>query len=244
MHDYNERYRRQMMMKDFTPEKQEKLKNASVFVGGIGGLGGATAAYLACAGIGRMVISHYGNLTETNMNRQLLMDISRVGEPRVDIAYENLMKINPDMKLEMHNVRLDEAKAKELIAGCDIAMSARPNFPERLAMNKACVDLNIPMVEAAMDDMFGYLFTVVPHETACLACNMPENDKDWQEFGFGVLGAVSGTIGCLAAVEMIKIITGHGEPLNGRMMHIDFMKMRTVMPRLKRNPACPVCSHK
>lgn len=244
MPDYNERYRRQMMMKDFTPEKQEMLKKASVFVGGIGGLGGATAAYLACAGIGRMVISHYGNLTETNMNRQLLMDINRVGEPRVDIAYENLMKINPEMKLEMYNVRLDEEKAKELISGCNIAMSARPNFPERLAMNKACVDMNVPMVEAAMDDMYGYLFTVIPHETACLACNMPENDKDWKELGFGVLGAVSGTIGCLAAVEMIKIITGHGEPLNGRMMHIDFMKMRTVMPKLKRNPDCPVCSHK
>lgn len=244
MHDYNERYRRQMMMKDFTPEKQEKLKNASVFVGGIGGLGGATAAYLASAGIGRLVISHYGNLTETNMNRQLLMDINRVGEPRVDIAYENLMKINPDMKLEMHNVRLKDENTPELIKDCDIAMSARPNFPERLSLNKACVDKGIPMIEAAMDDMNGYLFTVMPHETPCLACNMPADDKDWKELGFGVLGAVSGTIGCLAAVEIIKILTGHGEPLNGRMMFIDFMKMRTVMPKLNRNPQCPVCSHK
>lgn len=241
MPDYFKRYKRQMMLKDFGQEKQEKLKNASVFIGGIGGLGGATAAYMASAGIGRMVITHAGNLTETNMNRQLLMDISRIGEPRVDIARENLLKINPDMRLEMHNVRLTDDNAKELIKGCDVAVSARPNFPERMAMNKACVELGVPMIEAAMDDMRGYFFTIFPHETACLACYIKEEVKDWEEMGFGVLGSVSGVIGSLAAVEAVKIITGLGTPLKGRMMHIDFNKMRTITPELKKDPHCPVC---
>lgn len=241
MSDYNERYKRQIMMAGFGPEKQEILKRSSVFIGGIGGLGGATAAYLAAAGIGRMVISHYGNLTQSNMNRQLLMDVNRVGEPRVDVAYENFMKINPDMKLEMHNVRLNDENSHDIISGCDIAVSARPNFPERLAMNKACVKLGIPMIEAAMDDMGGYWFTVFPRETACLACLVKDGVDGWQELGFGVLGAVSGTIGSLAAVEAVKILTGHGWPLKGKMMHIDFNSMRTITPALKKDESCPVC---
>lgn len=244
MHDYNERYKRQIMLKDFGIEKQDILKKSSVFIGGIGGLGGATAAYLASAGIGRLVISHYGNLTESNMNRQLLMDINRVGEPRIDVAVENFMRLNPDLKLEMHNVRLDDENTADLIRGCDVAISARPNFPERFAMNKACVDLGIPMIEAAMDDMRGYYFNIFPHETACLNCIINGEVKDWQELGFGVLGAVSGTIGSLAAVEAVKIITNHGKPLREKMMHIDFMNMRTITPTLRKDPNCPVCGAK
>ncbi|ADD67888.1 UBA/THIF-type NAD/FAD binding protein [Denitrovibrio acetiphilus DSM 12809] len=244
MHDYYERYKRQIMLKDFGREKQDILKNSSVFIGGIGGLGGATAAYLASAGIGRMVISHYGNLTESNMNRQHLMDVNRIGEPRIDIAVENILKINPDIELEMHNIRLNENKAEKFIEGCDVAVSARPNFPERMAMNNACVKLGVPMIEAAMDDMVGYYFNIFPHETACLRCFVSEDVPDWKELGFGVLGAVSGTIGSLAAVEAVKIITKHGTPLKGKMMHIDFNTMRTITPKLKRNPDCPVCGRR
>lgn len=241
MTDYFNRYKRQIILKGFGKEKQEILKNSSVFIGGIGGLGGAAAAYLAAAGIGRMVITHYGNLTETNMNRQLLMDINRIGEPRIDIAYENILKINPDIKLEMHNVRLDDSNALELIKTCNLALSARPNFPERLAMNDACVKLCIPMIEAAMDDMSGYYFNIFPRETPCLRCLFTD-DKNWQELGFGVLGAVSGTIGSLAAVEAVKILTDFGKPLRNRMMHIDFSNMRTIQVNLKKNPQCPCCS--
>jgi len=242
MSDYYERYKRQIMMKEFGREKQDILKNSSVFIGGIGGLGGATAVYLASAGIGKMVIAHFGNLTESNMNRQHLMDINRVGEPRIDIAGENILRINPDIELEMHNVRLDDSNSAELINGCSLAVSARPNFPERMAMNKACVKLGIPMIEAAMDDMSGYFFNIFPGKTACLACYIQKDVEDWEELGFGVLGAVSGTIGSLAAVEAVKILTGHGKPLTGRMMHIDFAAMRTITPELRINPDCPVCS--
>jgi molybdopterin/thiamine biosynthesis adenylyltransferase len=241
MQNYYERYKRQIMLKDFGRHKQDILRRSSVFIGGIGGLGGASAAYLASAGVGQMVIAHFGNLTESNMNRQHLMDVSRVGEPRVDIAPEQILRINPDIKLKMHNVRLTDENAYELIKGCDIAVSARPNFPERLAMNKACVQLGIPMIEAAMDDMEGYFFTVFPYETACLQCMITHEVRHWEELGFGVLGAVSGTVGSLAAVEAVKILTGFGTPLKHKMMHIDFARMRTITPKLKRNPQCKVC---
>ena len=134
--------------------------------------------------------------------------------------------------------------AEELIKGCGVAISARPNFPERVAMNNACVKLGVPMIEAAMDDMTGYYFNIFPGETACLRCFVKEEVEDWEELGFGVLGAVSGTIGSLAAVEAVKILTGHGKPLKGKMMHIDFNTMRTITPTLKKNPDCPVCGGK
>jgi molybdopterin/thiamine biosynthesis adenylyltransferase len=172
------------------------------------------------------------------------MDINKVGQPRVEIAVENILKINPDIKLEMHNVRLNEENAEELIRECGVAVSARPNFPERVAMNNACVKLGVPMIEAAMDDMTGYLFNIFPHETACLRCFVKEEVEGWEELGFGVLGAVSGTIGSLAAVEAVKILTGHGKPLKGKMMHMDFNTMRTITPTLKKNPDCPVCGGK
>ncbi|WP_051321669.1 HesA/MoeB/ThiF family protein [Chrysiogenes arsenatis] len=241
MDTYFERYARQMMMPDFTREKQQKLREATVFLGGIGGLGGAAAQCLAVAGIGKLILAHYGNLTETNMNRQTLMEYGRIGQPRVEIAVDRLRQLSPDLEVVTHNVRLNDQNTVEMVCGANIAISSRPNFPERMALNNACLALGIPMVEAAMDDMSGYLFTVQPRITACLGCMVPPQHDDWDEMGFGVLGAVSNTIGCLAAVEAIKQITGHGETLDGKMMHIDFLRMRTITPALRRNPECVVC---
>jgi molybdopterin/thiamine biosynthesis adenylyltransferase len=179
------------------------------------------------------------------MNRQTLMDCAQIGSPRIDVAKENLIKLNPDMELELYNERLEPENIRSLIKDADIAVSARPNFPERLTLNEACVKKGIPMIEAAMDDMSGYLFTVNPGESACLAC-LVENDnpEGWKELGFGVLGAVSGTIGCLAAVEAVKVLTGYGEPLGSRMYHLDMLTMRSITPELKRNPHCRVCGNK
>lgn len=241
MENYFRRYKRQMIIENFGEEAQLRLKNACVFIGGIGGLGGTAAAYLAMAGIGKLVIAHSGNLTETNMNRQILMDCARIGEPRVDIAAEAFRKLNPDMETEMHNVRLLPGNTAGLIKGCQAAVSARPTFYERKNLNRACVQQNIPMIEAAMDGMTGYLFTVNPGKTACLDCMVEKDVDDWQEFGFGVLGAVSGTIGCLAAIEAIKLITGFGEPLGSRMFYMDMTDNRTRHVELKRNPECRTC---
>lgn len=241
MESYFRRYKRQMIMDNFGEEAQLKLKNSSVFIGGIGGLGGTTAAYLAMAGIGKLVIAHSGNLTETNMNRQILMDCGRIGEPRVEIAVDAFKKLNPDMELEMHNVRLLPENTAELIKGCQVAVSARPTFYERKNLNRACVQENIPMIEAAMDGMTAYMFTVNPHKTACLDCMVEKDVNDWEEFGFSVLGAVSGTIGCLSAIEAVKIITGFGEPLGSKMFYMDMSDYRTKHIELKRNPDCKTC---
>lgn len=205
-----ERYRRQLMLGGFTEGHQRILKDSTVLVAGIGGLGGTAALYLAVAGIGKMIFAHYGNLTLSNMNRQVLMKHDWIGKRRVTQAMQSILEINPDVEVEVHNERTTRDNVAGLVENADIALSARPNFEERRVLNSACIEKDIPMVEAAMNGMEGYLFNVLPGRTACLECVYPEDNPWWEELGFPVLGAVSGMLGCLMAIETIKILTGNG----------------------------------
>lgn len=236
-----ERCRRQLMLPGFKAVHQSRLKDATAFVAGVGGLGGTAALYLATAGVGRLVLAHAGTLSLSNMNRQVLMRHEGIGRSRVDQAKRTLEEINPDVAVEVHDQRITEENLGPLLAGADIALSARPNFTERRALNKACIERNLSLVEAAMNGMEGYLFNIFPGETACLSCVYPEADPGWEERGFPVLGAVSGALGCLMAVEAIKILCSYGVPLRNEMLlydttQMDFRKVRTL-----RDQACPVC---
>jgi molybdopterin/thiamine biosynthesis adenylyltransferase len=157
-----ERYRRQMMLGGFAEEHQQRLKDSTAFIAGIGGLGGTAALYLAVAGIGRLVLVHAGNLTLSNMNRQVLMRHDRIGTSRVVQAEKTLREINPDVEIEVHDERVTETQVDRLLAGAQIALSARPNYHERRALNAVCVHRQVPMVEAAMNGMEGYHPTSFP----------------------------------------------------------------------------------
>jgi len=128
-----------------------------------------------------------------------------------------------------------------LIRGTQIAMSARPNFSERRVMNQACVENRIPMVEAAMNGMEGYLFNVVPGESSCIHCVYAEDDPSWEEMGFPVLGAVSGMLGCLMALEAIKLLSGYGKPLYSEMLLFNTVDMDFRKVKVPRNEQCEVC---
>jgi molybdopterin/thiamine biosynthesis adenylyltransferase len=237
-----ERYRRQLMLPGFTMAHQERLKASTAFVAGIGGLGGTAALYLAAAGIGKLVLAHAGNLTLSNMNRQVLMKHDWVGRSRVIQAGRTIEEINPDVAVEVHDRRMADDNISLFLDGSDIALSARPNFSERSALNRTCIRQAIPMVEGAMNGMEGYLFNVIPGETACLSCVYPEANPEWEELGFPVLGAVSGALGCLMAIEAIKLLTGYGTPLLGEMLVYDTMGMDFRKLRTRRDPSCTVCS--
>jgi molybdopterin/thiamine biosynthesis adenylyltransferase len=170
-----ERYKRQLMLEGFTTRHQKRLKDSSALVAGVGGLGGTAALYLAVAGIGRIILVHAGNLTLSNMNRQILMKDSHIGKRRVDQARHTIRGINPAVDIEVFDERLSGSNAAKLVGTAQIALSARPNFNERRILNKACVDKGIPMVEAAMSGMEGYLFNVVPGVTSCVHCVFPED---------------------------------------------------------------------
>ena len=236
-----ERYRRQLMLQGFTPDHQRRLGNSTALVAGVGGLGGTAALYLAAAGIGRMILAHAGDLTLSNMNRQVLMKHREIGKSRVVQAKRTLQEMNPAVEIETIDARISEGNAALLIRSAQIALSARPNFTERRALNKACVEKGIPLVEAAMNGMEGYLFNVLPGVAPCIHCVYPEDDPAWEEMGFPVLGAVSGMLGCMMALEAIKLLTGYGKPLMGKMLVFNTIDMEFKKLNIFRNGNCEIC---
>jgi molybdopterin/thiamine biosynthesis adenylyltransferase len=235
-----ERYRRQLMLPGFNDGHQERLKNSSALVAGVGGLGGTAALYLAAAGIGRLVLVHAGAVTVSNMNRQILMK-SRIGKCRVVQAKETIREMNPDVEIDIFDERITDRNAAILAASAQIALSARPNFEERRVLNKACIEKGIPMVEAAMNGMEGYLFNVIPRVASCVHCVYPEDDPSWKELEFPVLGAVSGMLGCIMALETIKLLTGYGKPLLSEMLIFNTLDMDFRKVKIPRDEHCEVC---
>jgi molybdopterin/thiamine biosynthesis adenylyltransferase len=239
-HADRERYRRQLMLPGFTESHQKRLKNSSVLVAGVGGLGGTAALYLAAAGIGRLVLAHAGAVTLSNMNRQILMK-NRIGKSRVVQAKKTIQEMNPDTVIDVIDERTTERNAASLINSVQLALSARPNFEERRTLNKACIEKGIPMVEAAMNGMEGYIFNVIPRVASCVHCVYPEDDPSWKELGFPVLGAVSGMLGCIMALEAVKLLTGYGKPLLSEMLVFNTMDMNFKKVRVPRDESCEVC---
>lgn len=235
-----DRYRRQMMLPGFGETGQLKLKNATVLVTGVGGLGGTAALYLAVAGVGKLILVRGGNLKRDDLNRQVLMTDDWVGKPRVFKAKETLAAINPDIDIEAICEFVTEENVDALVQSVDLALDCAFDFKERTLLNAACVRWGKPMVEAAMNDMEAYLTSIIPGKTPCLSCIFPEI-PEWDRWGFGVLGAVSGTLACLAALEGVKLITGLGEPLLGKLLTMDLARAEFAKRRPYHDPDCLVC---
>ncbi|UCC69627.1 MAG: HesA/MoeB/ThiF family protein [Armatimonadota bacterium] len=236
-----EMFKRQIDIPGFGEEAQRKLKNSSALITRVGGLGGPVSLLLAMAGVGKIVILHSGRLTWSNLNRQILMRHDHVGKPRIECATELFERLHPECKVVAAAEDANEENAKEWVSQVDVVCDCPPSFEERYALNKACVELRKPMIEAAMYGMEGTLTTIVPGETPCLACLVPEKPPWWETYGFPVLGAVSAALGCLAAVEAIKVLTGFGEMLKGKMLSYDANAMDFYKFPVERRADCPVC---
>lgn len=234
-----QRYSRQLAL--IGEEGQQKLKNAVVFIAGIGGLGGTTATYLAAAGIGKLIIAHQGVIALPDLNRQTLMDSSLIGEQRISSAVKQLKRINPEVEIEAYDENIEYEKAAPWVAASDIVVDARYTVHERYTLNKLCVDQKKTMVEAAMSGFELSLTTIKPGETACLCCVFPERDESWEPLGFPVLGATSGIAGCLAAIEVVKVLTGIGTPFYNKLFRFDTLRFYSHTFRVKRNPSCEHC---
>ena len=235
-------YARQLSLPGFGAAEQRRLAESTVLVAGVGGLGGATATYLAAAGVGRLILFHPGRLERADLNRQTLMTPSWLGRLRVHCAEATLRRHYPDAEVVSVAEAITADRTLPFLLQADVVVDARHNFPERLLLNRLCVHLGVPMVEAAMNGAEGQVSVVRPGETACLACRCGEGDPDWEPLGFPVLGAVSGTVGALAAIEAIKVMTGWGEPLDDRLLSLDLERMTFQTLPVARDPACPVCA--
>lgn len=238
-----EMFKRQTMIPGFGEEAQQKLKNSSALVTRVGGLGGPVALYLAMAGIGKLVIVHPGTLTWSNLNRQILMRHDYVGKPRIECATELFTRLHPEVEVVAVGTEVNDSNAKELVSQVDLVCDCPPSFEERYALNQACVELRKPMIEAAMYGMEGSMTVIIPGETPCLACLVPQQPAWWETYGFPVLGAVSAALGCLAAVEAIKLLTGFGETLKGKMLAYDANAMEFLKFPVQRRKDCPVCGN-
>lgn len=237
-----ERYRRQISLPHFGELAQKRLKSATVLVTGVGGLGGTAALYLAVAGVGKLILVRGGDLRLDDMNRQILMTDDWVGKPRVFKAQETLQRINPDIEVEAVCDYITADNVDSLVKSADMALDCAHNFAERNLLNEACVKWRKPMVESAMDGMEAYLTTIIPGVTPCLSCLFPEK-PDWDKRAFSVIGAVSGTLACLTALEAVKLITGFSQPLLSQLLTIDLNRMEFAKRRSYRDRACPVCGN-
>ena len=236
------RYEWQMWTPDVGEAGQQKLKAASVLVSRLGGVGGTVAYYLAAAGVGRLVLAHAGNVKPSDLNRQLLMTTDWLGKPRVASAERRLKELNPFVDIHTTSENISEENASSLIGEVDIVVDAAPMFSERFAMNKAAFVHGKPLVECAMYDLDAQLTTLVPGTTPCLKCLYPEDPPNWKR-EFPVFGAVSGMVASMAAVEVIKLITGIGEPLTNRMLWVNLRTMNFRTLPIAQRPGCEVCSN-
>ncbi len=221
---------------------QVRLKRASVLVSRVGGLGGVVAYELVAAGIGRLVLAHAGAIQPSDLNRQLLMTAGAVGTSRVESARRRLLELNPRLEIETVEENISAANADRLVGDVDLVVDCAPLFEERFAMNRAAVARGTPMVDCAIYELQAQITTFLPGGTPCLDCLYPSKPAAWIR-RFPVFGAVSGTVGCLGAMEAIKVLAGLGEPLAGRMLTLDLRDMRERIFQLRRNTACPVCRH-
>jgi molybdopterin/thiamine biosynthesis adenylyltransferase len=236
-----DKFKRQIQIAGFGEEAQRKLKASSALVTRLGGLGGPTALWLAAAGVGRMIVADGGDVTPSNLNRQILMRGDGVGKPRAPQAAETLKRFNPDLEVVAHSANASESNAPEWVAQVDIVCDTSPDFRERLILNAECWRQGKPLIDGGMNAMEAQLTAIVPPHTPCLQCLVPEVPDWWDPKGFGVMGAFSGSLGALTALEAIKVLTGYGQPLLGRLLVYDGEDMSFDTYDIHKRADCPVC---
>lgn len=222
----------QLDVEGFGEAGQERLRAATVLVSRVGGVGSAAAYELAAAGVGRLILAHGGLLQPSDLNRQLLMTHDWIGRPRVESAARRLKELNPRLEVLTIAEQITAANADELVRMADCVVDAAPLFQERLAMNDAAERLGRPVVEAAMYELEASLTVIQPPGTLRFRDLVPEVPAGWQR-RFPVFGAVSGTVGCLAAMEAIKLLAGFGEPLFNRLLRLDLRTMNSRVVSLR-----------
>lgn len=240
------RYGRQILLEGFDVAGQERLCRASVLVLGLGGLGCPAALYLAAAGVGRLVLADGDAVELGNLQRQTAHGVADLGRSKAESAAETLRGINPEVALEVVPRHQDEASLQALLETVDLAVDCSDNYPVRYALNRACLRRGIPLVSAAAVRAEGQIAVFHPATGGgCYRCLYPEAGAEsaLSCSASGVLGPVVGTLGSLQALEAIKLLSGYGEPLVGRLLVLDLAAMDVRRLGLERRPGCPDCAN-
>ena len=235
-----ERYARHLVLSEIGGPGQQRLAAARVLIVGAGGVGGPAALYLAAAGVGTIALVDDDTVALSNLQRQILFSDADIGAPKVQAAADRLIQTNPHVAVEPHAVRLTPDNAAALIAAHDVVIDGTDDFETRFAVNAACVAAGKPLVSGALGRWTGQV--AVFEGRPCYQCLVPESLPDAETCArVGVVGALTGVIGSMAALEAIKLITGAGEPLTGRLMLYDGLAGTSRTVRVAADPECPVC---
>jgi adenylyltransferase/sulfurtransferase len=238
-----DRYSRHVIMDDVGPAGQAALLDASVLVVGAGGLGSPVLQYLAAAGVGRLGIADADHVERSNLQRQVIHGDSDVGRPKVDSAAEFVTNLNPDVSVDRHELRVSAENVRSLVADYDVVVDASDNFPTRFLLNDACVLSETPLSHGAIYRFEGQATTITGGQP-CYRCLFPEAPPEGAVPNCataGVLGVLPGTVGAFQATEVVKLIIGEGETLDGRLLVYDAADMTTEEVPIRANPDCPVC---
>ena len=239
------RYARHFTLPEVGEAGQAKLLDAKVLCVGAGGLGSPVALYLAAAGVGTIGIADHDTVDMSNLQRQILHTNDRVGMPKVESAQLTLNALNPDVDIVQFKERLSSENVMRIIDGFEIVVNGCDNFPTRYLINDACIMAKKTLVDGSIFQFEGQVTVVDPTEGPCYRCLFPEPPPPGMAPSCaeaGVLGVLPGLVGCVQALEVIKIILGAGNPLVGRMMHFDTLSSEIRVLKLRKDPNCLVCS--
>jgi sulfur-carrier protein adenylyltransferase/sulfurtransferase len=239
------RYQRHLMLPEVGEAGQLALLDAKVLLLSAGGLGSPAALYLAAAGVGTLGIIDMDVVDASNLQRQILHNVDRVGERKVDSAKKTLVALNPDVDVVTYDVRLGADNVLEIFEDYDVVVDGTDNFPTRYLVNDASLKTRTPVVHGSIFRFEGQASTYLPYEGPCYRCQIPEPPP--AELApscaeAGVLGVLPGIIGSIQAMEAIKVILGIGEPLVGRLLAYDAVDESFRTFRVNRDPECPACS--
>ncbi|HEY2775332.1 MAG TPA: molybdopterin-synthase adenylyltransferase MoeB [Candidatus Binatia bacterium] len=238
------RYSRHFLLGEVGEAGQAKLLNSRVLCLGAGGLGSPVAFYLAAAGVGTLGIVDDDVVDLSNLQRQILHTTDRIGMPKVESAKKTIHALNPDVNVVEHRTRLDSANILSIIKDYDIIVDGCDNFPTRYLVNDACVMTGKTNVHGSIFQFEGQVTVFKPGAGPCYRCLFPEPPPPGMAPSCaeaGVLGVLPGLVGCMQALETIKLILGIGEPLIGKIAKLDTLSMDVTMLRLRRDPKCPMC---
>ena len=236
-----ERYARHLVLRELGGPGQQRLKQARVLVVGAGGLGAPAALYLAAAGVGTIGLVDDDTVALSNLQRQVLYAEADVGEPKVQAAAARLQALNGHVRLEPMRLRLGQDNAGEVISGYDLVLDGVDDFATRFQVNAACVAAATPLVSGAVARWSGQVGVFAGRP--CYRCLVPDSPPEAETCAaVGIVGALTGVIGSMMAMEAIKLIVGAGESLVGRLLIYDGLAGSSHVARVAADPACPVCS--
>ncbi len=238
-----QRYARHILLKEIGGPGQQRLKAATVAIVGAGGLGAPAALYLAAAGVGRLRLIDDDAVSLDNLQRQVIFRSADVGALKVERAQAALAALNDNVAVEIESQRLTDANAAYLLRGADVVLDGTDDFETRFAVNAAARELGAPLVSGAVGRWDGQI-SVFARGGPCYRCFVPETPPDTETCErVGVVGALTGVIGSMMALEAIKLLAQAGEPLTGRVMFFDGLRGDARTSALPRDPSCPVCGN-